>query len=151
MPVPTQRRTHETDSLPEVASARWDPIAELERQFSRVWRPFLPVVDTMFVPMSDIEETDDSYVVELDLPGAKKENVEISLASRRLSVTGHVKPKDRTGVVRRQSRSEGEFYFEVSFPGDVDEKAVRASLADGVLSIRVPKSHEERPRRIQVS
>lgn len=151
MAVPTRRRTPDSANGQEEAPARWDPITEIERQFARAWGQFLPLVDSTFVPLSDIEETDDAYQVELDLPGAKKDDIEISLSGRRLTVSGQVKETERTGVVRRRTRSQGQFYFEVQFPGEVDEQGVTASLENGVLTIRVPKASEERPRRIEVS
>jgi HSP20 family protein len=145
------RRNNDAGDSQEQAPTLWDPIAELERQFARAWGQFMPVGESAFVPLSDISETDDSYVVELDLPGVRKEDIEISLSGRRLTVSGDTTDKERAGVLRRRGRRSGHFYFEVVFPGDVEEQGVTASLDDGVLSIRVPKASAERPRRIEVS
>lgn len=150
MAVPT-RRTQDSGNGQTEAPARWDPISELERQFARAWGQFMPVVESTFVPLSDIEETDDEYVIELELPGVKKDDIEISLSGRRLTISGEIKEKERSGVVRRRSRNVGQFYYEVQFPGDVEEQGIAASLDNGVLTVRIPKAKAERPRRIEVS
>jgi HSP20 family protein len=138
------------------ALARPDPFAEFERLQSELSRLFDGggQIDALlrggFTPLADVEETEDAYTVELELPGVKKDDIEISLAGRRLTVSGERKEKERVGILRRRTRSVGRFYFEVVLPGDIDESGVTASLDDGVLMVRVPKATNDRPRRIEV-
>jgi HSP20 family protein len=137
--------------------ARPDPFAEYERLHSELTRLFegegqLPsLLRDGFLPLADVEETEDVYTIELELPGIKKEDIDISLAGRRLTVSGERKEKERKGVLRRRTRSVGRFYFEVTLPGDVDESGVTASLDQGVLTVRVPKANADRPRHIEVN
>jgi HSP20 family protein len=137
--------------------ARPDPFAEYERLHSEFTRLFegegqLPsLLRDGFLPLADVEETEDGYTIELELPGIKKEDIDISLAGRRLTVSGERKEKERKGVLRRRTRSVGRFYFEVTLPGDVDESGVTASLDQGVLTMRVPKANADRPRHIEVN
>jgi HSP20 family protein len=137
--------------------SRWDPMAELQRMQSQLGRLFegwgdLQSVtgDGFFVPLADVEETDDAYVIELELPGVDKKDFDISMSGRRLSVTGERKEKERVGVLRRRTRTVGRFEYEIVLPGDVDENGVTAKLDEGVLTVRVPKAANDRPRRIEV-
>ena len=138
-------------------STRRDPIADMERLRSRLsgifdeLGEFPSLQSDGFIPLADIEETDDAFIVEMELPGVDKRDIEISYAGRRLTVTGERKEKERTGVLRRRTRTVGQFRYEVQLPTDVDEDGVTASLDQGVLIVRVPKSSSERPRRIKVN
>ena len=97
-----------------------------------------------------MEETPDAYVVEIELPGVKKDDVDIEIAGRRLAVRGERKEKERAGILRRRERVVGRFSYEVTLPGDVQDDGVEAHLNEGVLTLRVPKPDRERPRRIEV-
>jgi len=137
--------------------ARWDALADVQNLASQLGRIFegwddLPslVGDGAFIPQADVTETDDAYLVEIELPGVKKKDIDISISGRRLIVTGERKEVERTGILRRRTRRVGQFRYEVLLPGAVDEDGVKASLEDGVLTLTVPKASSERPRRIEV-
>ena len=98
-----------------------------------------------------MEETDDAYTVEIDLPGVAREDVDIQLDDRRLTVSGDVEEKERTGILHRRTRRVGRFHYSVTLPGDVDADKVSAQLHDGVLTVHVPKSAQAKPRRIAIS
>lgn len=104
-----------------------------------------------FIPLADVEETDDAYLVEMELPGVKKEDIQVELSGRRLSVKGERKEPERKGTLRRRVRTVGRFRYELMLPSDLDDKNVECSLKDGVLSVHIPKRAEERPKRISVS
>jgi HSP20 family protein len=114
------------------------------------FRPFYGLFGDAFSLLADLEETDDAYVIEVEVPGVKREDVSVELSGRRLVVTGERKDRERSGVLRRRTRSVGRFHHEVVLPGDVDGEGVSASLEEGVLTVRVPKVAAERPRRIEV-
>jgi HSP20 family protein len=156
MALPVRRsnnvaRTDESDR-----PARWDPFAELDQLNRRLgsfldsWRTLPDLLGDAFTPLADVEETDDAYLVEIELPGVKRDDVDIEIAGRRVSVRGERKEKQRTGILRRRERTVGRFAYEVTMPGDVDEGGVEAHLDEGVLSVRLPKPEHERPRRIPV-
>jgi HSP20 family protein len=119
-------------------------------EFLDFWRGFPSVPSAGFTPPADVEETDDAYVVEIELPGVKKHDLEIEVSGRRLTVRGERKETERVGVLRRQERTVGSFAYEVVLAGDVLEDKVEASLDEGVLTVRLPKPEHEQPRRIQV-
>jgi HSP20 family protein len=102
-------------------------------------------------PLADVEETDDAYVVEIDLPGVKRDDIDIQLNDRQLTVSGEIKEKERAGVIRRRTRRVGHFHYAVTLPADVDADEVNARLDDGVLTVRVPKSEQAKPRRIEIT
>ena len=104
-----------------------------------------------FTPLADVEETDDAYVAEIELPGIGSDDLSVEVAGRRLTVTGERKEKERVGILRKRTRTVGRFHYEVLLPGDVDEENVQASLEAGVLTVRVPKPVSQRPRRIPVT
>jgi HSP20 family protein len=101
-----------------------------------------------FTPPVDIEETDDAYVIEADLPGAKREDVNIELEGNELQVTGEI--KQREGRFRRRTRRVGEFELRVVLPDGVDGSGVDAKLDHGVLTVRVPKAEKAQRRKIDV-
>ena len=104
-----------------------------------------------FTPLADLEETDEAYVAEIELPGVKLDDLSVEVAGRRLIVTGERKERQRVGILRKRTRTVGRFHYEVLLPGDVEEEGVTASLHEGVLTVRVPKPAGERRRRIPVT
>ena len=68
-----------------------------------------------------------------------------------LAVTGEVKERERVGLLWTRTRPVGRFDYRVILPAEVEEDQVAASLSDGVLTVRVPKSERSRPRRIPIS
>jgi HSP20 family protein len=141
-------------------SERWEPLTELEQLTERMRQLFdqtlgfswpAPATKTGgWSPLADVEETDDAYVVEVELPGVKREDVEIELLGNDLSITGEVPQRERTGTIRRQARRTGRFEYRVTLPDQVDADKVDAGLSDGVLTIRVPKAEQAQRRRIEV-
>lgn len=151
--------------LPErrsrLAPERWEPMSELEQLSERMRRmldqtfgglswPSFATESGGWSPLVDIEETDDDYVVEAELPGVKRENVSIDLAGSELTITGEVKERERTGRLRQRTRRSGRFEYRVRLPEQVDDQSVDAKLADGVLAVRVPKSERAQRRRIEI-
>ena len=114
------------------------------------WRQLPSLLGDVFTPLADVEETADAYTVEIELAGVKKDDLDIEIAGRRLSVSGERKERERVGILRRRERVVGRFHYEVVLPGEVEEDGVEAHLDDGVLTVRIPKPASERPRRIEV-
>jgi HSP20 family protein len=136
--------------------ALWDPFQELHRlsrQMSRLfeeaWLPLGRAYEALS-PAADIEETDDAYVIEVELPGVRKGDVSVEATGRRLVVRAERREPERQGILRRRGRATGKFLYEVTFPGEVDPEHIEAKLEDGVLTVRAPKVGQERPRTIPV-
>lgn len=150
MALPVQRSNGTAHDVRE------DPFAELDRlnrqlsEYLESWRRLPTLLGEGFTPLGDVEETDDAFTVEIELPGVRKVDLDIEVAGRRLTVTGERKERQRVGILRRRERVVGRFHYKVVLPADVEEDGVEAHLDDGVLTIRLPKPVSDRPRRIQV-
>lgn len=144
LPVPTRPRPAE----------RWEPLRELDDVYDRLaalWQSGPFGAADRWVPLADLEETDDSWTVELELPGVARDDVDVELDEGMLTISGEVRDKERTGILRRRTRRVGRYQYTVTLPGDVDADHVDARLHDGVLTVRVPKSPETRRRHIPIT
>jgi HSP20 family protein len=101
-------------------------------------------------PLVDIEEQDDAYVLEAELPGVKREDVNIEIVGNELAITGEIKERERKGAVRRRTRRTGRFEYRVRLPDQVDASKIDANLDQGVLTVRVPKSAREKRQKIEI-
>ena len=135
---------------------RWEPFRQLEQLqdataqlLENVWSGTGPT-DRAWSPLVDIEEADDAWIVEAELPGVDRKDVSVELRDAELSIAGEAKERERKGILRRRTRPVGRFEYRVSLPGAPDPQGVDATLADGVLTVRVPKAEQARPRRIAV-
>lgn len=149
MALPVRRR----DSDQPVV---WEPWRELEDLYDRMGRLVRDSFGDLatfgrWSPPLDLEETEDAYVAELDLPGVRRDDVQVEVAGNQVRVHGEVKERQRSGVLRRQTRRLGVFDYTFTVPGEVDPDRIEASLADGVLSIRAPKVEAAKPRRIEIT
>ncbi len=145
-------------TTPTKTMNRWDPFAEFENWFGRTptqrwpWAGLWSAADGIdFTPAADIEESDDSWTIEVELPGVAKRDVEVESYGRTVVIRGERKEKERTGVLRQRRRVSGTFRYEVTLPGDVDFDAIEARLDDGELTVTIPKSMAEQPRKIKVN
>lgn len=108
-----------------------------------------------WIPATDMYETDEAYMVEIDLPGFDKKDVELTVENGILTVTGeHVvreKDEEKEGVTYHvKERMVTKFTRSFTLPRAIDANAVEASFQNGVLAIRLPKLEEAKPRKIEV-
>jgi HSP20 family protein len=151
MALPT-RRSQSATPLAE----RWDPARELEELHTRMGQlvesalPGAGIADGVWVPAVDIEETDDAWIVEAELPGVKRDDVNVEVRDSEVAISGEIKERERKGILRRRTRRVGRFEYRVFLPGEANAEGVDASLDDGVLTLRIPKPEQARPRRVEV-
>lgn len=151
MPLPARR----TESSPRPMQ-RWDPFREFEQLQEEMGRLMQSVSSPAsgdggaWTPFADIEETDDAWIIELELAGVDRDDINVELREGELVVSGDIKERERQGILRRRARRTGHFEYHVTLPGQVDEDKIEANLHDGVLTVRVPKTEQARPRRIEV-
>jgi HSP20 family protein len=153
-----------SQTLPERRSTtepqRWEPLGELDQITQRMRRmldqtfggfpsPLLTEADG-WSPLVDIEEQDDAYVLEVEVPGVKREDVNIEVVGNELSITGEIKEKERKGALRQRTRRTGRFEYRVRLPEQVDASKIEASLDQGVLMVRVPKSKRAQRQKIEI-
>jgi len=139
----------------ESALAEWDPFRELEEMHERMGR----LLDRTFgdwlstegwLPMVDVEERDDAWVIEADLPGVERKDVTVELQDNQLSIHGERKERERSGQLRRRTRRTGRFEYRLTLPSGGEGDKVQASMANGVLTVVVPKSSAAQRKRIEV-
>jgi HSP20 family protein len=146
---------------PAAAPERWEPFGELEQVTQRMrrmldqtfggigWPPLL--TDAVgWSPLVDIEEQDDAYILEAELPGVKREDIDIEVVGNELAITGEVSERERKGTLRRRMRRTGRFEYRVRLPDQVDPAKIQASLDQGVLTVRVPKAERAERRKIAI-
>jgi HSP20 family protein len=130
--------------LPDAIDRLFDaPLAEFARssQLLSGWTPAL-----------DMYEDKDNLFVRLELPGMKKEDIELSLLEGSLSIAGERKGqnKSKDSEVYRAERFFGRFQRTVSLPRAVAVDKVKAQYADGILTVTLPKAEEAKPKHIDV-
>ncbi len=76
---------------------------------------------------------------EAEIPGAKRDDVDVEVRDSEIAITGKIKDREREGLLRRKARRVGRFEFRVTLPGKTDPENLEADHSDGVLTVRVPK------------
>ena len=110
------------------------------------------VAGKYFLPATDIVETENELLVMMDMPGVRRENVEVKLENRVLEIEGHLdfSPyKDLTPIYSEYSV--GHYTRRFTISNAIDSGKIDASLADGVLVLTLPKTPESQPRSVSVS
>jgi len=126
---------------------------EVNRLFDFSWPVRESSRSSGWSPALDVFDDKDSLVVKVELPGLKKEEINISLHEGVLTVSGERKRESekKEGESFRSERYFGKFQRSVTLPAAVDSSKVSASYKDGVLSVELPKAEEAKPKQIAVS
>ena len=105
-----------------------------------------------WTPALDLYQTTDDIIALVELPGLRKEEIEISLHDGVLTISGERKDETPEGdKTARTERIVGKFRRSVSLPTRVDADKVTATYKDGILTITMPKAEEVKPKQIQVN
>ncbi|MFF4763988.1 Hsp20/alpha crystallin family protein [Streptomyces sp. NPDC001292] len=158
MTLPVRRGT----SLTQRRFPAWstDPLAEFNDLFGRMGTLLestmggatAPMTEGMaWSPLADLSETDDAYLIEVEVPGVERENLDIEMTERELTITGEFKERERTGMLRRSTRRTGRFEYRTALPGDINAENAEAALDNGVLTVKVPKAEATKPRHIEIT
>jgi len=102
-----------------------------------------------FVPAADIWETEDQVVLRLDMPGVAKDGVEVKVERDTLNVRGKAAPAP-TGTALYCEQRIGDFQRQFTLSEDLDRDSISAEMDAGVLTIRVSKAEQVKPRTIQI-
>ena len=103
-------------------------------------------------PAVDIHETEDSFVVSADLPGLKKDDIQINVEDNTLTIKGEKKFEEKVPRDKyiRVERNYGTFVRSFSLPQNVDSAKIKATFKDGILDLNLPKREESKPKKIAV-
>ena len=140
----------------------WDPYRELSSlaRFNRVFSGALPQRDRdeelsvgAWIPPVDIVEENDRILLTAELPGFKENDIEIQMEGNLLTLRGERKSEvEKEGrTFHRVERSYGQFVRSFTLPNNVDREKIKASFANGLLQIELPKHEEAKPRQIKIS
>ncbi len=104
-------------------------------------------------PAVDVFEDKDNLLVKAELPGLKKEDIQISLDNGNLTLSGERKQEEKhqDADVYRSERWVGRFHRSVSLPCRVDAEKIKATYNDGVLTVTLPKAEDAKPKQIPIS
>lgn len=102
-------------------------------------------------PLVDVSEGSDALILEVELPGIDRNEVNITVENNSLSIRGERRfEKSEDDNYVRIERAYGPFSRSFTLPSNYNTDAVEANYADGVLTVRVPKAEEAKPRRIKI-
>ncbi|MFN2567022.1 MAG: Hsp20 family protein [Gemmatimonadaceae bacterium] len=142
-------RVFRTFGIPRLATLA--PARELEELFAR--SPALTQA-AEWSPQVEVLERGDSLVVRADLPGVKRDDVEVNVENDVLTIRGERRQErsETEGGYRRSERSYGTFFRQIPLPEDVEPSQIEASYEDGVLEVRIPSARDQQRsrRRIEI-
>jgi len=137
-----------------MAASLWDTLLDLQRALEAAtasdWLEDGTAAGDAYPPLNVFRQGED-FVVVAEIPGARKEDLEISLSRNQLRLAGRRLVEYPEGAsLHRRERSSGSFDRTLSFPVDVDPDGVKAEYREGILAVFVPRAERERARVIDV-
>ena len=134
---------------PSVAWPTFGRLATLQDELDRLFEAPM----TGWAPALDVHEDKNSFSIRLELPGMKREDIEVSLQDGALIVSGERKEEQvsEETTVHRQERFYGKFSRALTLPTAVAGDKVKAQYKDGILTVTLPKAEEAKPKSITVS
>jgi HSP20 family protein len=150
-----------------MALVRWDPTRELDSLQGEMNRLFSNFFETprsaggngngsgatrRWIPAMDLVETKEGFVLKADLPGMGEDDVSIELENNVLTISGERKAEHEAqheGYYRLE-RATGAFSRSLSLPEGIDHEAVTAAFENGVLTVRIPKPEQIKPRLVKI-
>jgi HSP20 family protein len=134
---------------PGVAWPTFGRLASLQDELNNLFESSLQA----WTPALDVYEDKDGYSIRVELPGMRREEIEVSIQDDALVISGERKAEEaKEGTeVHRQERFYGKFSRVLTLPNAVAGDKVKASYKDGVLTVTLPKAEEAKPRQISVS
>jgi HSP20 family protein len=142
---------------PWSAPDRWSNLRDELNSFFElpVWSSFARTgqLFTGWSPALDLYQNNDNVIAVVELPGMRKEDIEISLHNGTLTISGERKRENSSGgdKAERTERYIGRFRRSIALPTRVDAGKVSATYRDGILTVTLPKAEEVKPKQIRVS
>lgn len=133
-----------------------DPFESFNRDIESMFRDFdrasgSSAFSAMSLPVCDVHETDKDYVLEFDLPGVKKDEINIEVVGNQIVVSGERRQETKNeGKQHRMERRYGSFQRVFTLTDEIDADAIEANYSDGVLTLSIPKSEAAKPKKIRI-
>ena len=146
-------------------SRHWDPISDLMLLQDRMNQLFEDATERRaregaeardeieradWIPVADVSERPEGYVVAVDLPGIDRSALEINLENERLSIKGARVFENGAEAQHRKERPQGKFNRTFAVPAAVDPEQIEAEYKDGVLYVRLPKRKEPKGQAVKI-
>ncbi|TBV82184.1 MAG: Hsp20/alpha crystallin family protein [Desulfobulbaceae bacterium] len=137
----------------------WDPFREMEALLDRYGRSARKTLaksdDKTFevgdwMPVVDIDETKDAFVVSVELAGVEKDDVSVNIDNGVLTIKGEKKTKTEDKKRHRVECAYGYFVRSFTLPRETKSEQIEAAYKNGVLSLTIPKAEEAKPKQIEV-
>ncbi len=133
---------------------RWNPLREIDNVFNNYPGMLLKPSDSSseWSPLADITETEEAFHVKAELPGVKKEDVDVSLSHGVLTLRGERETEEETKDEKqhRIERFHGTFVRRFDLPDNIDQSSITADYTDGVLDLNIPKTEKKLPETLKV-
>jgi len=130
-------------------------LSSLQDELNRLFGASLSDVaaNSEWAPAVELSEDKNNLVVTAELPGLKKEDIDVTLLDGVLTISGERKQERKTeeGGIHRSERYFGRFERTITLPSEVAADAVKADYKDGLLTVTLPKSEAAKPKKIGVS
>jgi HSP20 family protein len=135
-----------------------DLFASLQREIDRVFESFgrgwpsFRALNTDLAPRMDVAETDKDVEITAELPGLEEKDVQVNIADNVLTIKGEKKAEKEQKEKNYHTieRSYGSFYRAINLPTGINTDAIKATLANGVLKVVVPKPAAAQAKKIEV-
>lgn len=126
---------------------RWDPFREIAPLWGRGDRE-----ERDWLPSFEVRETKESYVFTADLPGVKKEDIDVTLRGNRLQISGkrEAEKESKDDTFYAYERTYGAFTRSFTLPPEIDAEHVHSELKDGVLTLAIPKKVDAPAKKISI-
>ena len=105
------------------------------------------------IPAMDVKERDNEYVIHAELPGVKKEDIDVTIENGVLTISGETRSESEEKEGERIVRSErryGKYVRTMRVGSQIDEQSIKAKYKDGILELTLPKAEEIKPKKISV-
>ncbi|MEZ0323439.1 MAG: Hsp20/alpha crystallin family protein [Hydrogenothermaceae bacterium] len=144
--------------IPAFAISPLRELARLESEINRLFKEFIPEekVETQVVawsPRVDIYEKDSNIIIEAEIPGAKKEDIEVKVKDNSVVLRGEVKREEEKKEENyyRSERFYGKFERVIPLPTDVKVEEAKATFENGILKLSIPKATQEKEVKVEIT
>ena len=136
-------------------------ISNLRNEMDRIFNDLMPFrwsledseMETgIWAPVADLSETDDSYLIETELPGLNKKDINITYQDKMLTIEGERKKEkeEETNGYLRSERYFGTFKRSFVLPAAIREDKIKANFKEGVLKITIPKAEKSKRKTVTI-
>jgi HSP20 family protein len=140
---------------------RWEPtreIEQLQRQINQMFERLVPSDNgepsaLLFMPSAEMEETNDTVLLKLEIPGLEAKDLDISVTEDAVSISGERKSETKTeekGMFRSELRY-GKFQRQIPLPAHIQTDKVQAEYKNGMLTLTLPKFEGEQKKVVKVN